>query len=127
MGTVLGLIAVRGRAGLAEFDNHWRDTPVRSIHDKVLMKLDLEVDAAYPARWVGKVCVETTDGRRFEGTVLEPKGDPGNTLTRNELEEKALALASYRGGASMAEMQRVIARVWSLPDAPSIGHFFAQG
>lgn len=127
MGTVLGLIAVRGRAGLAEFDNHWRDTPVRSIHDKVLMKLDLEVDAAYPARWVGKVCVETTDGRRYEGTVLEPKGDPGNTLTRHELEEKALALANYRGGASMAEMQRVIARVWSLADAPSIRHFFAQG
>jgi 2-methylcitrate dehydratase PrpD len=93
---------------------------VRSIHDKVSMKLDLEVDAAYPARWIGKVRVETMDGRRFEGVVLEPKGDPGNTLTRNELEKKALALASYRGGASMAEMQRVIAKVWSLVDEPSI-------
>lgn len=127
MGTVLGLIAVQGRAGLAEFDDHWRSAPVRSIHDKVSMKLDPEVEAAYPARWIGKVRIETMDGRRFEGMVLEPKGDPGNTLTRQELEEKALALASYRGGASMAEMQRVIAKVWSLADVPSIGHFFAQG
>ena len=127
MGTVLGLIAVQGRAGLAEFDNHWLNTQVRSIHDKVSMKLDPEVDAAYPGRWIGKVSVETMDGRQFEGMVLEPKGDPGNTLTRYELEEKALALASYRGGASMAEMQSVIAKVWSLAYAPSIQHFFAEG
>ena len=127
MGTVLGLIAVQGRAGLAEFDNHWRNTQVRSIHDKVSMKLDPEVDAAYPGRWIGKVSVETMDGRQFEGMVLEPKGDPGNTLTRYELEEKALALASYRGGASMAEMQSVIAKVWSLAYAPSIQHFIAEG
>ena len=127
MGTVLGLIAVQGRAGLAEFDNHWRNTQVRSIHDKVSMKLDPEVDAAYPGRWIGKVSVETMDGRQVEGMVLEPKGDPGNTLTRYELEEKALALASYRGGASMAEMQSVIAKVWSLAYAPSIQHFFAEG
>ena len=126
MGTVLGLITVQGHAGLAEFDTHWRAEPVRAIHDKVSMRLDAEVDAAYPARWIGKVGVETTDGRRFEGKVLEPKGDPGNTLTRREIEHKALALARYRGAASTEEMQRVIARVWSLADAPSIAHFFAQ-
>jgi 2-methylcitrate dehydratase PrpD len=125
MGTVLGLIAVHGRAGLAEFDTHWRDAQVHSVHDTVSMKLDREVDAAYPARWIGKVCVEAMDGRRFEATVPEPKGDPGNTLSRPEIEAKALALASYRGGASAAEMQRVIARVWSLAEAPSVGHFLA--
>ena len=125
MGTVLGLIAVHGRAGLAEFDTHWRDTPVRAVHDQVRMQLDAEVDAAYPARWLGKVRVETTDGRICEATVLEPKGDPGNTLTRPELEAKALALGAYRGGASEAEMRQVIARVWSLADAPSVGHFLA--
>jgi 2-methylcitrate dehydratase PrpD len=127
MGTVLGLIAVHGRAGLAEFDAHWRDAPVRAVQGKVSMQLDPDVDAAYPARWIGKVCVETVDGRRFEATVPEPKGDPGNTLTRHELEDKALALASYRGGASPAEMQRVIARVWSLADAPSVAHFLTAG
>ena len=125
MGTVLGLIAVHGRAGLAEFDTHWRDTPVRAVHDQVRMQLDAEVDAAYPARWLGKVRVETTDGRICEATVLEPKGDPGNTLTRPELEAKALALGAYRGGASEAVMRQVIARVWSLADAPSVGHFLA--
>ena len=123
MGTVLGLITVHGRAGLAEFDDHWRDAPVRAVHDKVTMQLDAEVDRAYPAQWIGKVIVETMDGRRFEGKVLEPKGDPGNTLTRPELEAKALALAAYRGGATAEEMQRVVERVWSLADAPVVTRF----
>jgi 2-methylcitrate dehydratase PrpD len=125
MGTVLGLIAVFGRAGLNEFDASWRDPAVRAVHDKVTMQLDAEVDTAYPARWIGKVIVATRDGRRFEAKVLEPKGDPGNTLSRAELEDKALQLAAYRAGATRAEMQRVIARVWSLADAPVVGTFLA--
>jgi 2-methylcitrate dehydratase PrpD len=120
MGTVLGLIAVYGRAGLAEFDAHWRDPAVRALHDKVTMVRDAQVDAAYPARWIGQVLVQTIDGRRFEGRVLEPKGDPGNTLSRAELEAKALALAQYRGGATDAEMREVIARIWALADAPVV-------
>ena len=125
MGTVLGLIAVQGRAGLTEFDTHWRDAPVCAVRDKVTMQLDAEVDGAYPARWIGKVQVETMDGRRLEGEVQEPKGDPGNTLTRPELEAKALALASYGGGATVEEMDGVIARVWALADAPVVTAFLA--
>jgi 2-methylcitrate dehydratase PrpD len=123
MGTVLGLIAVHGRAGLGEFDTHWQDAPVRALRDKVAMQLDAEVDAAYPARWIGKVVVDAHDGRRFEGRVLEPKGDPGNTLTREELEAKALALAAYRGGATPEEMDGVVARIWALAEAPVVAPF----
>ena len=81
------------------------------------MVLDAEVDAAYPARWIGKVEVLTKDGRVLHGRVDEPKGDPGNTLSRPELEAKALKLAAYRGGASEAEMRGVIERVWALDGA----------
>ncbi|MEP7102442.1 MAG: MmgE/PrpD family protein, partial [Burkholderiales bacterium] len=125
MGTVLGLVAVFGRAGLNEFDASYRDTAVRAVHDKVTMRLDDEVDSAYPARWIGKVIVETRDGRRFEGKVLEPKGDPGNTLSRAELEAKALQLALYREGATPDEMAQLIARVWSLAEALVVSHFLA--
>jgi len=126
MGTVLGLVAVEGRAGLVEFDADYRDPAVVAFRDKVRMVLDPEVDQAYPARWIGKVQVRTTDGRTLEARVDEPKGDPGNTLSRAELEDKALRLAQYRGGASEAEMRSVIARVWSLADAPVVGRFLGQ-
>ena len=120
MGTVLGLIATQGRAGLNEFDAEFQAPAVVAFRDKVTMQLDPEVDGAYPARWIGKVQVATTDGRRLEARVDEPKGDPGNTLSRPELEDKALQLAAYRDGANEAEMRGVIARCWSLADAATV-------
>ncbi|WP_418314763.1 MmgE/PrpD family protein [Piscinibacter sakaiensis] len=124
MGTVLGLIATRGRAGLDEFDSAFRDPAVMAFRDKVEMVRDAEVDGAYPARWIGKVEVTTTDGRQLAARVDEPKGDPGNTLGRAEIEEKALRLATYRGGATEAEMRAVISRVWSLAGEPAVRRFW---
>ena len=118
MGTVLGLVAVFNRAGLAEFDAHTLDPRVVDVRRKVFMQLDAEVDGAYPQRWIGKVEVRTTDGRTLFGRVVEPKGDPGNTLSRAEIEAKARQLAAYAGGASEAEMDGLIARVWQLAEWP---------
>ena len=121
MGTVLGMIAVDDRAGLAEFDRDWRDPRVAAFRERVTMELDDEVDRAYPARWIGKVTVETNDGRRFDGRVDEPKGDPGNTLTADEIEDKAVRLARYRDGATADEMRRAIATIRALAGAPRVG------
>jgi 2-methylcitrate dehydratase PrpD len=123
MGTVLGLIALHDRAGLAEFDAHWQAPATTAFRDKVTMALDAEVDGAYPARWLGKVVVHTADGRTLAGRVDEPKGDPGNTLSRPELEAKFRALALYQGGAAADELDGLIARVWALADAPVVGPF----
>jgi len=117
---VLAIAALHGHAGLAEFDADYRAARVRAFCAKVRMQLDPEVDAAYPVRWIGKVEVLTTDGRVLAGRVDEPKGDPGNTLSRPELEAKAMRLAAYRGGASEAEMQQVIRRIWALENAATV-------
>ncbi|HSW23211.1 MAG TPA: MmgE/PrpD family protein, partial [Burkholderiaceae bacterium] len=45
---------------------------------------------------------------------------PGNTLSRAELEDKAIGLASYQGGASEAEMRALVQRVWSIAGAPRV-------
>jgi len=125
MGTVLGLIAIHGRAALTDFDKDFRDPKVLSFRERVHMELDDEVDTAYPARWIGKVTVETTDGRRLEGRVDVPKGDPDNTLERHELEDKAIRLGTYRNGASEAEMRAVIARTWGLAKAAKVERLLA--
>ena len=62
MGTVLALVARYGHAGLTEFAQHFEDEVTRALRDRVEMKLDHEVDAAYPQRWIGKVTVHTLDG-----------------------------------------------------------------
>ena len=116
MGTVLGLLAVHGKAGVREFDQSYRDKEVSEFCDRVSMVLDQEVDAAYPVRWIGKVTVKTTDGRELHGRVDEPKGDPGNTLSRPELEAKAIELAEFAGAATAAEMNASMKDIWAICD-----------
>jgi 2-methylcitrate dehydratase PrpD len=121
MGLVLALIALRGRAGVTEFtDEALRDPEFRGFANRVEMVYDPEIDAAYPERWIGFVEVETTDGERFTSRVDIPKGDPGNTLSRVELEDKARRLADFRGGASPEEMDRIMDRAWTLDREPDV-------
>ena len=121
MGTVLAMIAIHGSAGLSEFESHFRSSAVMAFRDRVRMALDPEVDSVYPRQWLGKVVVETFDGRLLEARVDEPKGDPGNTLSRPELEDKARRLAAYRDGASASEMKAAIGQIWSLRQARRVG------
>lgn len=125
MGTVLGLAAHFHSAGVMEFEQSYNDARINTFRQRVGMVLDEEVDQVYPARWIGKVTVRTTDGRDLHGRVDEPKGDPGNTLTRPELEDKALRLARFSGAASEAEMRQLIGRVWNIAESGPVGHFLA--
>jgi 2-methylcitrate dehydratase PrpD len=125
MGTVLALVAQYEHAGLAEFDAHFRDAAIMALRDKVEMVLDEEVDTAYPQRWIGKVTVTTTDGRVLHGRVDEPKGDPGNTLSREEIESKAIRLATYSQSATEAEMRAVMAQLWKIEKAARVEAWLA--
>lgn len=125
MGTVLALVARFGHAGLPEFERHFRDGETVRLRDKVRMVLDAEVDGAYPRRWIGKVTVHTNDGRTLHGRVDEPKGDPGNTLNRDELTAKALQLAAFSGGASAREIQAAVERLWRVAQWPRVGALLA--
>jgi 2-methylcitrate dehydratase PrpD len=121
IGFVLALVATRGRAGLADFtDDALRDPALRAFHDKVTMEPDPEIDAAYPARWMGRVVVTTTDGRTLSATIPSALGDPDNTLSRAQLADKAERLAVHGGGVTPEEMARIMARVWRLRDEPDV-------
>ena len=115
MGTVLGLIAVFGRAGLEEFRDHALSDPrVIAVRERVTMALDPEVEQAYPQRWLRRVEITTRSGEVLRGAIDEPRGDPGNSLSRDELEDKFRRLAHYSRGASPAECEALIARIWRL-------------
>jgi len=125
MGTVLALVARFGHAGLPEFERHFRDAETLALRDKVRMELDAEVDGAYPKRWIGKVTVQTTDGRTLHGRVDEPKGDPGNTLDLGELTAKALQLAAFSGGATETQMRAAVQNLWQVASWPRVGALLA--
>jgi 2-methylcitrate dehydratase PrpD len=121
MGTVLALVAHYQFAGLQEFDQHFHDQEICAFRDRVTMLLDSEVDSAYPQRWIGKVKVYLQNGAILEGRVDEPKGDPGNTLSRAEITDKAMRLAAFSGGATPSEMSSAIERLWNIRKQPKVG------
>ena len=121
MGTVLAIIAHYQFAGLQEFADHFSDPEIGALRDRVTMELDPEIDAAYPKRWIGKVTVILKDGRQLHGRVDEPKGDPGNTLSRTEITDKALRLAAFSGGATPSEMSSAIDALWNIRNQPKVG------
>jgi 2-methylcitrate dehydratase PrpD len=116
---------VHGRAGLGEFDRDFLAPEVSAFRDKVAMQFDEEVDTAYPARWIGKVSVQTIDGRTLQGRVDEPKGDPGNSLDRTEIEDKMQRLAHYGEGATAEEAKALCQRIWQLADTPRVERWLA--
>jgi 2-methylcitrate dehydratase PrpD len=125
MGTVLALVARFGHAGLVEFEQHFQDPQTLALCARVEMQLDPEVDRAYPQRWIGKVTVYAADGRVLNGRMDEPKGDPGNTLDREEITAKALRLAAFSGGATAQEMQQAVNALWGVSRWPRVGRLLA--
>jgi 2-methylcitrate dehydratase PrpD len=120
LGTVLALAARFGHAGLTEFDSHFLAPDTVALREKVRMVLDTEVDTAYPQRWIGKVTVQTTDGRTLHGRVDEPKGDPGNSLSRHEITDKALRLAAYGSQVPAEQARQAVARLWQVALWPRV-------
>ena len=59
----------------------------------------------------------------IEKKIASPKGDPDNSLSRAELEDKALRLALSSGAATEAEMKQVIARACRLRDESDVRDF----
>jgi 2-methylcitrate dehydratase PrpD len=59
----------------------------------------------------------------LQGRVDEPKGDPGNSLDRAEIEDKMQRLALYGEGATADEAKALCERVWQLADTPRVGRW----
>jgi 2-methylcitrate dehydratase PrpD len=119
MGFVLGAIANGRSAQLADFtEARLEDQAVRNFQKKVHMYLDPKVDGAYPAKWTAQVKVTTTDGRTFEKFMETPKGDPGNTLSDEELLAKWHKLIGYAG--SSVDVDSLAKELLALEKRPSM-------
>ncbi len=120
------VVALHGYAGVDAFEREYAAADVAAFRERVTMAFDDEVDRAYPARWIGKVTVKTRDGRSHAGRVDEPKGDPGNTLSRAEIADKVRRLARFSGAASQDEVARLVAGAWDIASQEAIGSLFQE-
>ncbi len=125
MGFVLALILHRGSAGVADFtEESIADRNLLGTTEKVRMVVDADIEAAYPRTWSARVVVKTRDGGTLQAFVDTPKGDPGNLLSRKELEAKVSRLATHFHACDAEEMKSAIQRIWNLADASTLSDVF---
>ena len=114
---VVAAALVHGSVRLAAFEpGQIADSLTRDLMGRIEVKLDKDIDAAFPSRRAAIVTIETTDRRRER--MLQPtrKGDPDLPLTDRELEEKYLELTAPVIGSSNATI--LLDRLWRLGSRP---------
>lgn len=116
---VMAVTTLRGRIDLASFaDEFLRSDQVRELMAKVNVKGEAELDRHFPKYWPGRVGVKLSDGRSDAHEVIIPKGEAGNPMTREELEQKFLSLAAPVLGENKA--RAVMGEVRSLDASESL-------
>ncbi|HKZ06700.1 MAG TPA: MmgE/PrpD family protein [Methylomirabilota bacterium] len=117
---LVAVILVKGRAGLAEFeDAAVTDPAVLAVTRAVTYEIDPAID--YPRQFVGDVEVTLADGRVLRERQDRPRGGPDAPLTRDELEAK------FRGNAMALpapQIERVIRLVHTLDTGASLADLF---
>ena len=126
MGTVLGLIAGRGAAGLARVRRRTCAMPTSSaFREQGPDGARSRGRRRLPERWIGKVTVETATAARSTAASTSRRAIRATRLSRAELEDKALRLAAFSGAATADEMRELCRRAWTLADAPTVGSLLA--
>ncbi len=125
MGFVLALIAIKGVAGVQQFtEQALTEDALITLHDKVFMEVEEDINQRYPKQWCASVTVKLLDGRVLNAFVDSPRGDPENPLSREELSVKAYSLVEYYGICSKKKMEGILSAIWALPKRPSIDGLF---
>ena len=84
----VALRAVAGRAALLPLTESALGQPdAVALAERVTLHLDPELDGRFPAQTPARVVLHTPKGR-FERLVESPRGDPGNPMSREELQAK---------------------------------------
>jgi len=116
---VMAVTTVRGKVDLQSFEEECLEShQVRSLMSKVKVKGEIELDRHFPKYWPGRVVVKTPDGRSLSKEVIIPKGEGGNPMTPEEIEQKFLSLTISVLGESKA--RAVIDEVQSLSARESL-------
>ena len=126
MGTSLGLAAFYGVAGLIEFEKFYREEKVIEFCKKVSMQFDPEIDEAYPKRWIGKITVTLRNGNKLNGRVDQPKGDPDNTLTRDEINDKFVRLTDFSNRIERSTAAAVLDELWRIRSKNEVGRIIPE-
>ena len=112
----------RGRASLSDFDPaEFEDPELHRLMEATECVVDPLLDRAYPEKWKAWAEVDTVDGRTYGIEIEDPKGDPSNPMTEEELLAKFTSLTAPVFSPSRQE--QVIRAVASLGTGTDLTQF----
>jgi 2-methylcitrate dehydratase PrpD len=121
---VMAVTAVRGKIDLTSVEDEFlRSDQVREIMTRVKVNGCAELDRHFPKHWSGRVTIKVSGGKSFTHEVIIPKGESGNPMTRDDVEEKFLSLAVPV--LSQEKAQTVVREVRSLDARDSLAPLLA--
>jgi 2-methylcitrate dehydratase PrpD len=92
---VMAVTAVRGKMDLRSFEPEFlQDNQIHALMSKVKVRGEAELDRYFPQYWPGRVEVRLADGQSHDHEVIIPKGESGNPMTEQEVDDKFLTLAA---------------------------------
>ncbi|NPV44272.1 MAG: MmgE/PrpD family protein [Firmicutes bacterium] len=111
-----------GKLGLREFeDNRLKNPDINKLTKKIRVRASEEITNQYPDKWMARMIIKTKKGE-FKATVDYPKGDPENTLTTKEIEDKFMELAALKIPCEKAEI--ILNRCRNIEDYENLSTFF---
>ncbi|MDZ4374205.1 MAG: MmgE/PrpD family protein [Phenylobacterium sp.] len=123
---LLAAIALRGRAGKAEFTDAFVQSPAcQDMQGRIETRFDQAIEDMGWDRIRSRIDLVTKDGRRFERWADEAyRGGPHNPLTDTELEGKFRDCAA--GLLDETAIQALFADVWRIETLPDVGVLFGR-
>jgi len=94
------------------------DSAVIDLTKRVSVKLDEELNKAYPEKTSSRVEISLKDGRELAWQTDIPKGDPRDPMEADDLAEK---LSRFAGGRKPERLEKIIGMVMELEKLRDVG------
>ena len=107
----LALAVSEGKVSLSQFtDKKLHESKIKKIMNKVKIEGDPELNKRYPDTIAAFVAVKTKEGKVFKESVIYPKGNPKNKMSREEVKDKFkdLALSSLQESKVDSAFEKLI-------------------
>jgi len=112
-----------GKVGVGEFSEEvLKDPRIEEIIQRIKVEATEEMNSMHPAKWPSKISIRTTSGESYSIFIEYPKGDPENTMTDLEIEQKYLSLATLK--ISESRSLELLKRCRNIENYDNIADFF---
>ena len=112
----IAIAAIDGRLTQAQFSPARINDPlVREVLANTEVIADAELNQLYPDKFPARVTITMKNGTSFQETVLFPKGDPQDPLSREEIDAKFCKNVAAMFSPGRAD--KLLHAIYALPDA----------